>query len=232
MRRAWASAALVVVALPVAWSYLQGGPAARTVPAEVASLWVPGKINVVEMADFQCPFCREAHPRLKEALAPYEGRVHLVRLNMPLAMHPDARSAARAYACADDQGKGEAMADALFASGDLGPAGCRALAERVGVDLGKYDRCIAGSAVDRRIDGEMARVRAAGLEGLPTVWIGDQRLLGLTDTQKIRDALAHAAGEPSGPALSAAWMWGALAVASAAFAAFAVRRARAAAPPA
>src|SRR6185295_6571974 len=89
----WPAATLLAMLLPGFWGFLQPSP---PVPTEIARLWVPEKINVVEFVDFQCPFCRELHPRMLELANEYRDRVHLVRLNVPLPSHSDARSAAKA----------------------------------------------------------------------------------------------------------------------------------------
>jgi uncharacterized membrane protein len=111
MRWLWPGATLAAMLLPGGWALFQPSP---PVPREVASLWQPNKINVVEFVDFQCPFCRKLHPNILELLDEYGSRVNFVRLNMPLPHHPYARIAARAYCCADQQQKGTAMADALI----------------------------------------------------------------------------------------------------------------------
>src|SRR6185436_1455724 len=111
-----------------------------------------------EFADFQCPFCRKLHPLMTELLGEYEGRVNFVRLNMPLASHSQARGAARAYCCAEEQGKGPAMADALFQSETLSPEACEKLAESLGLSMPAFRTCVASPSTDARIDDESARV--------------------------------------------------------------------------
>ena len=96
----------------------------------------------------------------------------------PLRMHPHAMPAALAYCCADAQGKGEAMAAALFAAppGDLTPEGCEKLAVQVGCDLERYRKDLP--AAEARVAAETAEVRAAGVHSLPTLFIGDERIVG------------------------------------------------------
>jgi predicted DsbA family dithiol-disulfide isomerase/uncharacterized membrane protein len=216
----WPAATAVSVLLPGVWAALQPSP---PVPREIASLWVPGKINVVEFADFQCPFCRALHPLMTELLGEYEGRVHFVRLNMPLASHSNARTAARSYCCADEQGKAPAMADALFASDSLTPEACEKLAATIGLSLPEYRACVASASTDARIDQEIARVKSAGLAGLPTVWIGDQGLVGLQPMETLRDAFAEAARGRSSTRLPTAVLWAMLAAVVAAFGVVACR---------
>jgi predicted DsbA family dithiol-disulfide isomerase/uncharacterized membrane protein len=186
----WPAATVLAMLLPGFWGFLQPSP---PVPSEIARLWVPEKINVIEFVDFQCPFCRELHPMMLELAGEYADRVHLVRLNVPLASHSDARSAARAYCCAEEQHKADEMADALFRSRDISTAGCERLAAALGLSLSDYRACVGNASTDARIDGEYRLAKEAGLAGLPTVWIGERAFVGLQPMEALRSAFAEAA---------------------------------------
>ena len=77
-------------------------------------------IELIEFADFQCPFCLAASPTVKRVLDTYGDRIHFVYRNFPLQNHPDARPAAEAAQCANEQGQFWAYHDRLF--GDAGQA--------------------------------------------------------------------------------------------------------------
>jgi uncharacterized membrane protein/predicted DsbA family dithiol-disulfide isomerase len=144
----------------------------------LAGAEVPGQLTVIEVVDFECPFCRKLAPRLAEAIARTRAPVHVVRKMMPLSQHEHAMTAALAWCCADAQGKGDAMADALFATpvAELTPEGCEKLAARVGCDVERYRRDLP--AMQARVAADVSDVRAAGVSSLPTVFIGDQRIVG------------------------------------------------------
>jgi predicted DsbA family dithiol-disulfide isomerase/uncharacterized membrane protein len=216
----WPITTAMALVIPIAWSFLQPSP---PVPPEIAALWVPGKINVVEFADFQCPFCRKLHPAMAQLLDEYEGRVHFVRLNMPLAQHSQARTAARAYCCAEDQGQGTPMANALFQADNLSPEACEKIAASLGLSLDQYRACVKSAATEARIEDQMKRVRAAGLGGLPTVWIGSEVIVGLQPADTLSAAFAKAAGSKQ-RRLPTALLWVAFGAGLAAVAAVALRR--------
>src|SRR4029079_3949079 len=113
---AWLALSLLAVAAPALWAEAKPRP---PVPPRGAELYQSGKINVVEFADFECPFCRMLHSRLQAIIASYAGQVNFVRLNMPLERHEHARDAARAAICAEDQKRGDAIAEKLFTAEDL-----------------------------------------------------------------------------------------------------------------
>jgi uncharacterized membrane protein/predicted DsbA family dithiol-disulfide isomerase len=188
----WAWWVLGVLALgaPLLWPLVKAAPA---VPAGVLRYYVPGKLNVVEFADFQCPACRRFHAVLKPILRQYGERVHFVRLNKPLASHAYAQDAARAAVCGEAQGKREPMADALFATADLSPAGIDRVAKDVGLDEKAFESCMLDPATNARVDRESSLLVPPELEGLPTTYIGGKRLLGVQSPEAVEDALERAA---------------------------------------
>ncbi len=191
---AWAALGLLAVVGPLLWPQVRPIP---PVPEGVRQFYVEGRLNVVEFADFQCPFCRVLHGRLRTLLAKQAVPVNLVRLNAPLDSHEHARDAARAAVCATQQAKGEEMADALFEAEALSPAAIRELTEIVGIDRDLFDRCVASPATDARITGERAILEKIGFEGLPTVFIGKTKLLGLQPESVLGDAIAAALTDES-----------------------------------
>jgi protein-disulfide isomerase len=154
---------------------------------------VPDKINVIEFADFECPFCRKLHPLLKQVTSDYPpDKVRFVRKQVPLEMHPDAKPAARAALCAEAQGKGEKLADRLVEI-ELSSSNIRRAAVDVGVDVGAFDRCLESQEPDKRIAADTKLLEDAGMEGLPTTYIGGKRLLGVVSEAALRDAFDRAA---------------------------------------
>lgn len=187
---AWWGLGALALAGPLLWPKLKASPA---VPSGVLAYFEPGKINVVEFADFQCPACRRFHRVLKPTLQKYGERVHFMRLNKPLDSHVYALDAARAAVCGEAQGKAEAMADALFDARDLSPAGIDALAKALGLSLERFAVCLSDPATSARVERESALLVPPELEGLPTTYIGGKRLLGVRSAEEVEDALERAA---------------------------------------
>jgi protein-disulfide isomerase/uncharacterized membrane protein len=166
-------------------------------PAFVEQARVPGAATVVEVVDFECPFCRRMQDRLVSAIDHVQRPVRVVRKMLPLKMHPHAMPAALAYCCADAQGKGDEMAAALFAANpdDLTPDGCEKLAANVGCDLDRYRRDLPQA--ETRVAADMAEVRAAGIRSLPTLFVGGERIVGAgKSTEELTALLDHAAARP------------------------------------
>jgi predicted DsbA family dithiol-disulfide isomerase/uncharacterized membrane protein len=194
-RRAWTALLVITVLVPVGWTLLKPAP---PVPSVILRQYVPDKINVIEFADFECPFCRKLHPLLKRVMAEYpKDRVHFVRKQVPLEMHEMALPAARAAVCAEAQGMGEELANRLIEI-ELSAAEIRRAAVGVGVEPVAFDRCLASSDPEARIMADRKLLEDAGMEGLPTTYIGGTRILGVVSEAALRDAFERAArGEGS-----------------------------------
>jgi predicted DsbA family dithiol-disulfide isomerase/uncharacterized membrane protein len=190
--RGWAWPGLFAIALgaPLLWPRARPAP---PVPEAVLAYYRPGKINVVEFADFECPACRAFHGVLKPVLASYGERVHFVRLNKPLRSHPHAEAAARAAVCGEELGRTEPMADALFAAEDLSSAGLESIARGLGLDLKAFQDCLSAPKTRERVERETNLLAEEEFEGLPTTFIAGKRLIGAHREPALRDALDRAA---------------------------------------
>jgi uncharacterized membrane protein/predicted DsbA family dithiol-disulfide isomerase len=188
---AWSLLAVVAVSAPSVWPLVRP---AGDLPSGVRERHVAGKINVVEFVDFQCPFCRMFHPTLQKVVKEYGDRVHFVRLDLPLESHAHARGAAKAHLCADEQGAGDRMADALFEAENLERAGLVASARGLGLDLGRFEACLSAEATEKKLKGiESILVDSGMLQGLPTTFVGNVMIVGARDDVALRDAFEHAA---------------------------------------
>ena len=186
---AWPALSVVALLAPLGWPHLRPAP---PVPAGVLNLYRPGKINVVEFADYECPFCRRLHPELTAVIASYPGKVNFTRLNLPLHSHEFAQGAAEAQVCAREQGKGDEMANRLFEAEDLRPAENRVQARLLGLDMAAYDACLASGRADKVIDAESKILIDNGLLGLPTTFVGGKTIIGAQSEEAFRDAFDRA----------------------------------------
>ena len=186
---AWPALATLALLAPLGWPLLRP---ASPVPSGVQRLYVPGKINVVEFADYECPYCRALHPQLKRIVESYPGKVNFTRLNLPLRSHEYAHGAALAQVCGREQGKGDQLADRLFSAEDLRPAANRAQAAELGVDLNQFDHCISSGHADRVIEAESKILIDSGLQGLPTTYVGAMTIIGAQSEEVFRNAFDRA----------------------------------------
>jgi uncharacterized membrane protein/predicted DsbA family dithiol-disulfide isomerase len=153
-------------------------PPPADTPAFVLKEQTKDAVTIVELVDFECPFCREMQKRLDIALAKTKVPVRIVRKMVPLPSHKGAVPAALAWAAADAQGKGDEMAHELFAvePEQLTPYNVERIAEKLGLDLPRYRKDIPAAV--ERVKADLADAQAAGVTGLPTLFIGHARHTG------------------------------------------------------
>lgn len=174
------------------------GPRAVPVPvlpSPVAREQRDGVVTIVEFADFECPFCRRQHGVLSTVIERYHGRVRLVRKQLPLVgIHPRAEDAARAALCAEDQGRGEPMADRLFRAEteQLTADGTVAIARELHLDEGAFRACLQNDRTRSHIADDRNAARDCDVHGLPTMFIGHERFDGLVDEDALRASIERA----------------------------------------
>ena len=151
-----------------------------------------GTVTIVFFTDFQCPFCRRTHAALEPLVAAREGRVRVVLRHIPLRIHPDARSAARAAVCAEVLGADPGMTRALFTAPDLGDEACETMAVEHGVDRDRYRACLQDPATDARLTRDSAIMDSVGGDGVPVLYVGKKRLEGSQSRSALEAAIEEA----------------------------------------
>ena len=156
--------------------------------------------------DFQCPFCRQLHGVVGEAIARHPGRIRLQRLMFPLPSHSGAEPAALAYLCVP-QDQREAMADKLYAApvGSLTPDGVAKMAAELGVTPAVLWPCVRAEATSDKIVAHKKIFLAAKLSGLPSTYVEDQLVNG-ADQPAFERALSYSLQGRGG--LATAWLLG------------------------
>jgi protein-disulfide isomerase len=136
-------------------------------------------VTIVEFSDYECPFCVRAEATVKDLLAKYPGKIKLVYRDYPLPMHPRAPKAAEAAHCAGDQGKYWEMHDKLFTPGaKLEVADLKTHARDVGLDGGKFDKCLDSGEKAKDVDANRKAGDEAGVSGTPAFFINGRLLSG------------------------------------------------------
>jgi Na+/H+ antiporter NhaA len=152
-------------------------------------------VTIVEYGDFECPYCGQAEPVLRELLAGH-GDVRYVWRHLPLTdVHPHAQLAAEASEAAAEQGAFWPMHDLLLRHQDalLMPDLVR-YATEVGVDPARFRDRLARRADAARVAEDVDSADLSGVSGTPTFFINGRRHYGSYDiaalTQAVRAAKA------------------------------------------
>lgn len=150
-------------------------------------------VTIVEFSDYQCPFCSRAEPTVAALLERYPTQVRFVYRHFPLdSIHPQARPAAIASVCADEQGKFWEYHAKIFASQrDLASETLARFADELALDRAKFDACVAAPAAAAKVEADAEAGVAAGATGTPAFFVNGIRLSGarpVEDFAEIVDA--------------------------------------------
>jgi protein-disulfide isomerase len=145
-------------------------------PGELALGRATAPLTMVEFTDYQCPYCRrfqaEVWPRLKRDYID-TGKLRYIARDLPLEIHASAAPAAEAAHCAGEQGKFWEMHAALLGgAADLGAGGIERRARAVGLDLPRFDECVARNKYSAVIVAHEQEADAAGIDGTPGFIVG------------------------------------------------------------
>ena len=166
---------------------------------------VQAPVTVVEYGDFECPFCGQAEPVVRELLAE-RGDVRYVWRHLPLRdVHPRAQIAAEAAEAAAAQGAFWAMHDLLLDhQTDLLPRHLLDYAERLELDIERFRADLYDHRGRARIDADVASADRSGVSGTPTFFVNGRRHHGAYDidslTAEVTAARARAVSAARGPA--------------------------------
>jgi protein-disulfide isomerase len=136
-------------------------------------------VEIIEFSDFQCPYCLAAHPTVKRVLDTYGDRIHFVYRNFPLPNHPNARPAAEAALCANEQGQFWPYHDRLFSNpGKLSDADLKQGAAELRLDTAKFNACVDSHKYKDAVDTDIKAGQDAGVAGTPAFFINGREVSG------------------------------------------------------
>jgi protein-disulfide isomerase len=156
------------------------------------------KVWLIEISDFQCPYCRQWHDSTYPAIRREyvdAGKVRMAYVNLPLNSHRHALPAAEAAMCAAAQGKFWPVHDGIFESQDAWhddadpmPA-FTGVAERAGVDMTAWRECVQSHATRPLIDADAERATRSGIQSTPSFIVGNQLIAGAYPVDVFRQVL-------------------------------------------
>ena len=131
-------------------------------------------VTIVMFSDFQCPFCSQSVPVVDDVLKAYPKDVNFIMKQFPLRqIHPNADPAARAAIAAGKQGKFWEMHDELYKNNkNLSPETIKGLAEKIGLDMKKFEADQNSDEVKKQVDEELALGAKVDVRGTPSFFVG------------------------------------------------------------
>lgn len=134
-------------------------------------------VELVEYGDYQCPYCGQAYPIVKQIQEELGDELKFVFRNFPLAeLHPQAKMAAVAAEAAARQGKFWSMHDIIFENQhNLLDTDLVRYAKTLGLDLAKFKDDINDPALMDKVESDFESGVRSGVNGTPTFFINGHK---------------------------------------------------------
>ena len=153
------------------------------------------KVTIVEISDFECPFCQRASGTIKELLAAYPGQLRVVFRHFPVdqacnplvkrPVHENACAAARAAVCAAARGQFWSLAEKLFA-GNTDPEDLLAARRELHLADAEQTACAQKPATAAVVAADIAACSKAGITAVPVFLINGRPLRGARPIAEFR----------------------------------------------
>ncbi|MET9109621.1 Na+/H+ antiporter NhaA [Streptomyces zhihengii] len=150
-------------------------------------------VTIVEYGDFECPYCGQAEPVLRELLGS-DDEVRYVWRHLPLTdVHPNAQLAAEAAEAAARQDRFWDMHDLLLTRQDAltGPDLLR-YAQQIGLDVERFRQELEQHRGARQVAEDVDSADLSGVSGTPTFFINGRRHHGAYDIAALTKAVRAA----------------------------------------
>lgn len=152
------------------------------------------KLLLIEFADFQCPYCAQAHKILKQFMERNQDKVTLVYKHYPLtAIHPEAIAAAKAAFAAQKQGKFWQYHDALFEQqAELGEKLYIEIAQKLQLDLAQFNQQRNSKEFVNVLDQDLQMAEMLGIQGTPFFFMNGETVSGAVPLPELEKLVASA----------------------------------------
>ncbi len=151
-------------------------------------------VTIVEISDFQCPFCSRVGPTLKQIKDKYgPDKVRIVWKHNPLPFHKQARPAHEAAATVFALAGSDAFwkfHDSAFANQQgLSDENFEKWAAEAGVDRAKFKAAYSSKKYAAKVDEDLAMSKKVGATGTPAFRINGVTLSGAQPVEKFTEVI-------------------------------------------
>jgi len=152
-------------------------------------------VTLVEYGDFECPYCGQAEPVLRELLQTFGADLRYVFRHLPLAdVHPLAPAAAEAAEAAARQGAFWELHDRLYDHQDeLAPPELEEHARALGLDVDRFSQELRLHLHRGRVLEDVESADASAVAGTPTFFVNGRRHHGAYDLKTLSELVSAAA---------------------------------------
>ena len=134
-------------------------------------------VTLVEYGDYECPYCGDAYPIIKQVQKNLGNKLRFIFRNFPITqIHPHAQHAAEAAEAAAAQNKFWEMHDYPYEHQQaLDDNHLEKYASRLGLDIIQFNHDMASHAYAQRVREDFLSGVRGGVNGTPTFYINGIR---------------------------------------------------------
>jgi protein-disulfide isomerase len=148
-------------------------------------------VTLVEYGDYECPYCGQAYPIIKQVQNKLGNKLRFVFRNFPITqIHPHAQHAAEAAEAAAAQNKFWQMHDNIYEHQEaLDDNHLEKYAVIVGLDLAKFKKDMHNHAYAGHVREDFLSGVRSGVNGTPTFYINGTRYNDSWDLETLLETL-------------------------------------------
>lgn len=209
----WIAIVVVVAVLIGIFAFTSNGnntaSSSKLTPTEHIEGQGKDGVTLVEYGDYQCPYCGEYYPTVKQVVAQYDDQITFQFRNFPLtSLHPNAFAGARAAEAAGLLGKFWQMHDLLYDQNDeyydsneeaaewIGVTDPEPVfvkdAESLGLNAQKFEQLYNSDQVNNLVLADENAGNKLGIDATPTFYL-DGKQIQVDNTASAFDSLINAA---------------------------------------
>lgn len=149
--------------------------------------------TLVEYGDYECPYCGQAYPIVKDVQKRLKTKLRFVFRNFPITqIHPHAQDAAEAAEAAAAQDKFWEMHDYIYEHQQaLDNNHLEKYAGKLGLDLTKFKNDMSSHAFAGRVREDFLSGVRSGVNGTPTFFINGIRYDDSWDAESLEGAIKN-----------------------------------------
>ncbi|MFH1564391.1 MAG: thioredoxin domain-containing protein [bacterium] len=136
------------------------------------------KIVIVEFSDFDCSFCWQMMPILRELNSEYPNQIKFIYRDF--LKNTNSQKAAEAAQCANEQGQFLIYHDKLFLNqGNLDINNLKIYAREIGItNIDKFDNCLDTDQFELEVLQDCNEAEKLGVNGTPTFFVNGIKIEG------------------------------------------------------
>ena len=140
------------------------------------------RVTIIEFVDFECPICRGTYPTFKALTEKYAPVLKVVFKNLPFeSTHPDAKVAALAAKCAQEQKVFWQYQELLLTGSKFDIDGLLTEATKLNLNLDMFNLCLSDQKFLKEVGDDLMDAASLNLKGTPSYLVNGYLISGAPD---------------------------------------------------